>query len=214
VLSSSDDGSTIYVKIIPLLWDMNNEAAECTLETWISLEGSAVHVRNRLASHRTDTKWNVVPLHQEVPAVYTIGDLDQLYSYDGPAPFTNAPLSKIDNNGPPWAYWGNAGRHEKWAAHVDADGWGVGVYNPKTGSFVGGFSGSPGGNTGTQSTGYIAPLCIESLDKNTVFEYDYYLIVGSVDEIRTFVYAAEGYQPEFAKASVHLGPLAPAFRPE
>ncbi len=104
VLSSSNDGSTIHVEIIPLLWDMNNEPAECTLETWISLEGKTVHVRNRLATHRTDTKWDVVPLHQEVPAVYTIGDLDQLYSYDGPAPFTGAPLTTTSNNGPPWVY--------------------------------------------------------------------------------------------------------------
>ncbi len=105
-------------------------------------------------------------------------------------------------------YWGNEGHHEKWAAHVDATGWGVGVYNPKTERFVGGFSGPPGGTTGTESTGYIAPLRIESLDKNTVYEYEYYLIVGSVDEIRTFVYTAEGHEPNLVQDSVLLNRLS------
>jgi hypothetical protein len=193
IVESSNDGSTIYVKIIPLLWDMDNEAAECDFESWITLSENTVHVRNRLTCRRTDSKWNAVACHQELPAVYTIGDLDRLYTYEGPAPFTNAPLKQIANNGPPWAYWGGPNTQEKWAAYVNTDNWGVGVYNPRTELFAGGFSGTPGGDTYSASTGYISPLCVVKLDKDTVYEYDYHLVLGSLDEIRAFAYRMEGH---------------------
>ena len=192
VVDASNDGSIIYAKTIPLLWDMNNESAECYFETWIALEENTVHIWNRLITIRTDAKWKVVSMHQELPAVYTIGDLYNLYTYDGSAPFTDAPLIQIQNSGPPWAYWGANAGHEKWAALVDDTGWGVGVYNPTTEVFVGGFSGSPGGGTDDTSTGYIAPLRTELLDKDTIYEYECYLIVGTLAEIREFAYQKEG----------------------
>lgn len=187
---SNKDGE-IYVKAIPLLWDMNNEFAECTLETWIRLEGSAVHVRNRLSCHRTDTRWTVNPCDQELPAVYTIGDLPRLYTYEGPAPFTNGELTQISDRGIPWAYWGSPATTEKWAAHVDDRMWGVGVYNRDMTHFVGGFYGPDGGGTNDESTGYLSPLKKMALEKDSVFEYDFWLIVGALDEIRAFVYRAE-----------------------
>lgn len=192
VTASSNDNGIVYVKCIPLLWDMNNEPAECFFETWITLEESTVRIRNRLVIHRTDTRWGIKPRHQELPAVYTIGDLNFLYTYAGTAPFTHAPITQISNNGPPWAYWGIEERHENWAALVDGNGWGVGVYTPQTECFVGGFHGTPGGGTDDASTGYVAPLRTESFDKNTVYEYESCLIVGTLDEIRAIVYEKEG----------------------
>ncbi len=196
VLASSNDGTTIYVKTLPLLWDMNDETAECHLETWINLDGSSVHVRNRLTAFRTDDLWIVAPLHQELPAVYTIGDLYHLYTYVGGAPFTSADLTLIENSGPPWAHWGIGVPTEKWAALVDETGWGLGVYNAVTQLFTGGFHGTPGGGPYDDSTGYISPLRTVALDKDTIFEYEYDLIVGTLRDIRTFVYHAEGYDDD------------------
>jgi hypothetical protein len=42
------------------------------------------------------------------------------------------------------------------------------------------------------STSYISPLTQIALNKDSVFEYDYYLILGSVKDVRQFVYAKEG----------------------
>jgi len=205
VESRCADGE-IYVKTIPLLWDMKNEVAECFFETWLTLDANTVHVRNRLTCHRTDDKWPPVPKTQELPAVYTIGDRSSLYTYVGDAPWTKAPLTKIENDGPPWEYWGPGTKkselnkpHEKWAANVDEHMWGVGVYNAKTEKFVGGFHDKPGGGAHDNSTGYISPLRTAALDKNSVYEYEYDLIVGTIDEIRRFVYEREGHEFEGAK---------------
>jgi len=200
VVDSRRTEKELYVKTIPLLWDMKNEFGECYFETWITLEGNSVHVRNRLTSHRTDDKWPAVPSHQELPAVYTIGDLSNLYTYVGDAPFTKGPLTRIVNNGPPWEHWGPGAKkpelakpHEKWAANVDENSWGVGVYNGKTEMFVGGFHDKPGGDAHRNSTGYISPLHTETLDKDTVYDYEYDLIVGTLEEIRAFAYKREGH---------------------
>jgi len=207
VVESRRAENELYVKTIPLLWDMNNEFGECYFETWISLDSNSVHVRNRLTSHRTDDKWPAVSTHQELPAVYTIGDLWRLYTYVGDAPFTKAALTQIMNVGPPWAYWGPGAKkpelakpHEKWAANVDENSWGVGVYNAKTEMFVGGFHDKPGGDAHKNSTGYISPLCTATLDKNTVYNYEYDLIVGTLDQIRAFVYSREGHDYEGSPA--------------
>ena len=189
VLERINNGSTIYIKTRPMLWDMNGEYAECEFETWATLKGTAIHVKNRLTTHRTDNIWTeVIPKHQELPAVYTIGDLSNLYTYQGDKPWTNDALTQIHNSGPPWAYWETS---ENWAAFVNDGDWGLGVYNKSRTLFVGGFHGVPYGGPTSASTGYISPLTTEALDKNSVFEYEYDLILGNLSTIRSYVYQAQ-----------------------
>ena len=64
-------------------------------------------------------------------------------------------LTKIINNGPPWEYWSNP---EGWAAYIDSNMWGVGVYNKNATLFIGGFHDTIGGDSNDNSTGYISPL--------------------------------------------------------
>lgn len=190
VLASSLTDSTIYTKTQPLLWDMNNELAQCHMEMWLSLRGNTVHVKNKLTVFRTDNRWSDIPRHQELPAVYIIGDLYNLYTYTGNAPFTSAAPNKITNAGPPWAYWTTP---EHWAALVDANNWGVGVYNGLSTYFVGGYNGAQGGGATSSSTGYMSPLRTETIGKNAVYEYEYDLIVGTLTQIRAFAYAKKNY---------------------
>jgi hypothetical protein len=51
-----------------------------------------------------------------------------------------------------------------------------------------GLAGKPGGEFNDESTSYIAPVKKEILNKTSVFEYDYYIIIGSLEEIRSKVY--------------------------
>ncbi|KHJ39515.1 hypothetical protein PBAC_00220 [Pedobacter glucosidilyticus] len=190
VLASSFTDSTIYTKTQPLLWDMNNELAQCHMEMWLSLRGNTVHVKNKLTVFRTDNRWSDIPRHQELPAVYIIGDLYNLYTYTGNAPFTSAAPNKITNAGPPWAYWTTP---EHWAALVDDNNWGVGVYNGLSTYFVGGYNGTQGGGATSSSTGYMSPLRTETIGKNAVYEYEYDLIVGTLTQIRAFAYAKKNY---------------------
>ena len=114
VLEHINDGTTLYVRSIPMQWALDNVPGECTFEKWIELDGNAARVHFRLNNNRSDT--TVYPArHQELPAVYTTDRFHRLFSYTGGAPFTWGPLEHIENSGPPWAYFQGT---EKWAALV------------------------------------------------------------------------------------------------
>lgn len=193
VLEARVQDGVAYVKTAPLLWDMNNEPAEATMEQWVRLEGNSVHVRCRFQSNRTDERWTESGRDQELPAVYLIADLNNLLAYTGDAPWTNGPLTRMENDfgagGFPWARWQSP---ERWGAAVDDAGWGVGVYNPICTSFLGGYvTMDAGGGELDANTAYISPVSRENLKKTSTFEYEYWLIVGTTEEIRGFAQRQE-----------------------
>lgn len=206
--NTSNDGTTLYVKCVPKQWALYNVVSECTMETWITLDENRVHVTNRLVNDRTDLA-TPGALHQELPAVYTVGTLHRLMTYTGQAPFTGDSLTQITNYGPPWADWNST---ENWSALVDDADWGLGVYLPGATLTIGGFHGVP--NTGgphDNSTGYIAPLHRDLLDSDIVYEFSYTLIVGHLhDDIRSYVYTQPArYKPEyvFNRDRQHCAPV-------
>lgn len=186
VLAQSNDGKTLYVKTIPMQWALNNVPGECECETWITLQDNTAHVRCKLSNHRPD-QTNYGAFDQELPAVYTTGKLYRLFTYDGLEPYRKRPLRQIENQGPPWVNWKAT---ENWAALVDDNGWGLGVFHPGAYDLVGGFHGKPdiGGPT-DDSTGYLAPLRREILDHNIAYTYEFTLILGTLDQIRAYAVA-------------------------
>ncbi len=196
VVDYRQTSTQLYVKNRPYLWDMNKELCQCFFETWVTLDRNSAHVRNKLTVFRTDNRWDTRPYHQELPAVYTRGDLYKLYTYRGSAPWTNGSLSTISNDyyktPPDWKYWTTK---ESWAALVNSNNWGVGVYNPISTYFIGGFHGSPGGGPNNGPTGYFSPLITKALKKNDVLQYEYDLILGNLNDIRSFVYQKKGVNP-------------------
>ena len=177
---------SLYVKCIPKQWPLNNIPGECTYESFVELRGNTVEVRCRLVNARSD-KTQYPGRHQELPAVYTNGEHYRLMTYRGDKPFTGDKLARIPKKvggGFPWKYWLAT---ENWAALVNDDDWGLGIYKPNNSLFIGGFAGREGvGGTHDNATGYIAPLHTEILDHNITYEYDYSLILGSLDEIRGY----------------------------
>jgi hypothetical protein len=94
VVEHSNDGKTIYTKTIPLQWVLNDVACECFIEQWIRLNGNAVQVHNRLTNNRSDhTQYH--SYGQEAPAAYTNGTFWRLFTYNGAAPYTDAPLTQL-----------------------------------------------------------------------------------------------------------------------
>ncbi|HEY7120614.1 MAG TPA: hypothetical protein VH475_28785 [Tepidisphaeraceae bacterium] len=189
VIEHRNDGKSIYVKCVPMQWPLDNEPGECTFETWYELNGAAVRVRAALNNDRSDkTQWPARA--QELPAVYTNGPFHRLLTYTGDKPFTGGDLIRIEHQlGQDGAAWGHWLATENWAALVNDDGWGLGVWNPGAYSFSGGFAGKPGkGGPGDDPTGYIAPNREEILDWNVRHEYAYTLIVGDLKSIRDYVY--------------------------
>jgi hypothetical protein len=185
VLAWSNDGRTIYVKTRPLLWDMNREACQCDFETWITLEGRRVRVRNKLTTFRTDTRWDVMTRNQELPAAYAIADLHRVLTYTRRKPFTGDWLTWIPDTPSFWERWEAT---EHWAACVNEQDFGFGVYNPPRTTFIGGLYGSPGGREWDNSTCYLSPLDWAALGKTSIYSYRYFLIVGTLAQIRQDVY--------------------------
>jgi hypothetical protein len=192
ILASKKDGNTLYVKCIPMLWDMNNRPAEAIMEQWTTLSGNMLKVRNKLTCKRTDTLYGEgISKHQELPAVYPISALYNLYSYFGDKPFTGAPLDNPEVKHLEDGFWGryqDGMVTEHWMAFVDDNMWGMAVYTPICNDFLAGMFGNPGGESVDSSTSYIAPVKYESLYKDSVYEYEYYLLVGELEEMRSAIY--------------------------
>ena len=190
ILDFRKTGNTLYVKCIPMQWDMNNRPAEAEMEQWTTLQGSVLKVRNRLTCHRTDRIYgDSIRNDQELPAVYPISSLKYLYTYYGKAPFSGAPVDSLAVKNLSSGFWGtykNVSEH--WMAFVDENHWGMGIYNPMCDNFLAGMAGKPDGEAADGSTSYIAPVKKEILYKNCVYDYEYYVILGTLSEIRTKVY--------------------------
>ena len=186
LISASNSGTQLYVKSRPKQWALQNVDADCTMEEWITLSGSVATVRTRLTNARADTT-QYPARQQELPAVYTWARLTQLKTYAGTQPFTSGSLTVIPNAGPPWTTFRAT---EGWAAYVDANDWGLGVFAPNNVKFIGGFAGTPGTGSSTSSnTGYISPIRSEIIDHNIVYDHTYHLILGSLASIRAFATA-------------------------
>lgn len=195
ILEAKKIRNSTYVKCIPMLWDMRNKPAEAIMEQWTSIRKNIVHVKCRLTCHRTDSIYSDVPNnHQEIPAVYPISSLNHLYFYQGNAPFTGEEADTVNveelslvepKHG--WGYYREV--PEKWMAFVDDNGWGMGVYSPLATEFLAGrFRSSRSGEAYSDATSYIAPVRNHRMEKNSVVEYEYYIIIGTVAEIQSAVY--------------------------
>jgi hypothetical protein len=191
VIRHTNDGTTIYVQCIPMIWPLENAPGECTFECTFRLDGRVVQVTSRLNNARPDKTWYGAR-DQELPAVYTNGPYHKLMTYTGDKPYTGGALVEIPKKpgaGGIWADPWNA--TENWAALVNDDDFGLGVWHPGVYRFIGGFAcGQPGkGGPKDAPTGYISPIHREILDWNIVYEYRYVLIVDSLSNIRTYIYA-------------------------
>jgi hypothetical protein len=183
VLAYSNANGVIYVKTRPKQWALQNWPADCIMEQWTRLDGPAVRVHCKLTNGRSDHT-QYPPYEQELPAAYGIGTLCHIFSYTGTAPLTGGALTQQGSifsvSGLPiWTLWRAT---ENWSAFVNDSNFGVGVHNPDAVRTLGGYyspeadlctGGSPDDNTAS-----IAPLHIEVLDYNIVYEYNYNLIVG------------------------------------
>lgn len=196
ILKCEQTDSTLYVSCVPMLWDMDNHEGEAIMEQWTSIDGNTIKVRNRLTCHRTDSIYGnkAVKNDQEIPAIYPISSLKNLYGYFGDKPFKN---DKLDNPevveikmDVPGSFWGKYPKvPEKWMAFVDDNMWGMGVFSPNAERFiVYRYTSMTDGEAHSLSTSYIAPLCTSKLKKNSVFEYTYYIVVDHLPEIRNTIY--------------------------
>lgn len=179
-----NNGKELYIQCVPMQWPLNNVAGDCVFETWTTLEGPLIHMRFRCTNHRADqTAYR--PCSQELPAVYTISKLWRLMAYTGDQPFTGDALTHVTNDWrKPWP-WTRFIAPERWAALVDDEGWGLGVFKPEGGEFHGGGYGDKHSDDPKDaSTTYLAPIHVENFDHNIVYEHRTDFMVGRLEDIR------------------------------
>ncbi len=190
VVEYHNDGKTIFVRCIPMIWPLDNVPAESFFETTYKLNGRTVEVTARLINHREDTT-QYPARQQELPAVYTNGPWYRLVTYMGDRPFTSGEVTALVDreNGKGWP-WLQFYSSERWAALLNDENEGLGVYHPSACWMSGGFAGIKGaGGPADDPTGYLSPLHTEILDATIDYTYRYTLILGSLAEIRDYVYA-------------------------
>lgn len=185
VISHQQTGNTqLYVKTIPNIWPLLAEPADCVMEHWIELRDNTVHVRSRTTINRTDTT-QYEARTQEAPCVYLNGPYTRIITYTGLKPFTNDAVNEFKPD------HGITDRYatENWTALLNASGRGVGLYRANEFRFITAYFGAPGvGTEYDESSSYMAAVPFEVLDHNRVYEFEYDLIVGSLDDIRQFAY--------------------------
>jgi len=184
VLSSVVDSSSIYVKTEPRLWATGAEVPDATMEEWITLQGKTARIHFKFTY--TGNKSSKATT-QELPAVFMDYNLPNLILYTGTKPWTKDILTR---KVPGWPNE-SARADENWAAFVNANDWGLGVYFPGSIDMTtyrfspAKLTTGPNGN----ACSYFAPTKKLAITPGWTHEYDIWLTIGMISEIRDVFYA-------------------------
>ncbi|HBO50527.1 MAG TPA: hypothetical protein DD471_00965 [Planctomycetes bacterium] len=163
---------TISARIEPLSWASGIACPEALMGVTISLEGPLARVRFRMDYTGKDQS---VVRDQEMPAVFVDAELPNLVYFES---------GKLKRRVPGWP--NERGKaSENWVAYLDDKDWGIGIYTPGTETFTCyRFKGN--GKTGPTGSAcsYVAPLRRFSLQKGLAVDYEVFLTIGSLAEIR------------------------------
>ncbi len=202
------DGNKFYTEMLPMLYgQVQAPANEVRMRKWGEVKDRALILNyeslfNRASNERAVTKG------QEAPCLY-VNNMRHFKFYSGSNPYSNdgittfsAPVSSIGNGNSATSTNGQraGGQYvtEPWIGVFDDDGYGIALMlKDNIRSFIG-YWGDGGGNaaqpTKSGSYGYIAHGMNEILDMNMRWRHRTEVIVGTVDEIRAYVYA-NAYRP-------------------
>lgn len=182
VLKSKIRKKTLYLKSRPKHWATGADIDSAVMETDISLKGNMARIRFLFSYSGQHTHQKC---SQELPAVFVDYDLPNLVFYSGKNPWKDEPLKQVVPGWPNEAQQSD----ECWAAYTDSTGWGIGVFTPGTIALTTyRFEGD--GKTGPEGSAcsYFAPIREFSITPGFVFEYDVYLTIGNINEIRERFY--------------------------
>jgi len=195
-LFTYEGDNKMRVRCIPMQWPhTKGVSGDCEFECLYTLEENVLLLKATIFINRSDkTQYNAC--NQEMPALYTNGAWYRLVSYLGDKPFQNEPVTVVvdKNDGKGWP-WVNFKSPERWAALIDENGKGIGVYQADAINMTAGFHGGDAkkGHGGVKSnqTGYIAPLTRQILDHNITWSYEAAFVLGTIDDIRDYARRCE-----------------------
>jgi hypothetical protein len=192
LLDLRNDGRTLYAKTMPRHWATGADLPGVTMEEWITLDNQIVHVHYRM---HYEGRTSHPAAEQEMPAVFLDHRLITLAYYNGPTPWTGAPLTRgkpADKN-----QYDNI--TENWAAYLNESDWGVGVYVPEVSRMT--FYVIRDDKKGCA---YLAPIKKFAIVPGLTVDYDVYLRIGGVKEIRNAFYNIHSRQQR------RVAPLSPS----
>lgn len=178
VISAEFSPTKCKVVTRPTHWATGEEISDAEMSTEASLDGNVAHLVYRFA-YSGDQQFKAT--HQELPAVFADESLSTLVFYGGDSPWKHGELKRVVPGWPNRSY----DISEQWAAYVNEGDWGLGVYSPRMKHitcyrFPQDGKDEPKGN----ACSYFAPIENFAIGPNFVFEYEVWLTIGTVDEMR------------------------------
>jgi hypothetical protein len=184
IISKEITKDRIHVVSQPVSWGSAKPVTECQMEETITLDGQMAHIHYTF-SNTGDGAKDHPATSQELPAVFVDYNLPNYVYYCGAKPWTN---DKLTSQVPGWPNE-ERDRTEEWSAYVDGNQWGIGVYTPGTPvtttyRYVGAGTGGELGD----ACSYFAPVGNFAITKGLVYQYDVYLYIGNITDIRAAFY--------------------------
>ncbi len=185
LLASTLLADSIYTKTQPIQWAPENFGGgpgnpvlgDAYIEKWISVVpgyNRVFKVHYKIAHFGADLHADAF---QEAPVMYVNENVPNFFYYGGGAPWTNGALSQhvmlancCDMLATP----------EQWGAYVDSANTGIALYTPQQ------FPDSKGFDAG--STLQFTPMCPYTWEPGSVLEFDTYILLGLVNDIRSAIY--------------------------
>lgn len=184
VLEKKIGKDNAYIKSIGVHWASGEILDDCIFEQWITLEGDTALIKFKF-TYGGNAEYP--PRHQELPAFFANGWMDELYFYDGEKPWTNdAPKVRKDLREVKNEY---AKPTENWAAYIGKDGRGIGVYFPSSGEMTYYRCEHPDKGENGVACSYFAPISTMSIKPGFTFEYEIFVKIGTLGEIREKFYS-------------------------
>ena len=165
-------GVSLYSKVEPRHWATGQRCPEAIMEQWVKLDGpvAQVHCKMTYTGHDQERKRS-----QEMPAVFVDADLKHLVYVNNQTVIRRLPG------------WPNepSKTSEDWVAYVDDEDCGIGILTPGKPDFTCyRFKGDGKAGSDGSACSYVAPIRKLCLQRDQIVEYDFFLKLGTLKEIR------------------------------
>lgn len=191
ILETQADAHRLYVKTRPRQWASGEDVDDLLMEQWHRVEGGLAFLRYRMTF--TGRQSHQARKHQELPAVFVNPQWHTLVYCDAREPAWSQATLTRRQPGPPGTPGNLFHTSERWAAWVNDQDQGLGVYFPHT-DFVTSYRVS---ESGVGNCSYLAPLQTWALQPGMTFEFETVLALGSTQQLRsTFGKLAQQSPPQ------------------
>jgi len=176
VLEFKAGKNSLYARVKPRNWPGGGFCPDTVMEETVTLSGSVARIHFTMIYTGEDQG---PPRYQEMPAVFVDATFSNLvYTAE------NGLVRRV----PGWPNE-NGIAPESWLAYLDGTDWGIGIYVPSTTNFTCYRFRAEFNEFGPDvpACSYVGPLRNFALTKGLTVEYDVFLTIGTLNEIRQTV---------------------------